>query len=206
MSPLERKLQHASVTDAILQEWHEQAVGGDVRALEQLFLWVYWEANRYYAVKSRELRLLSLQDAEDLASQFILDYQAVWREVRFVSHYTRYVLKKNLQRHLAARARRARALPLGALESQAHAVTQVHASWMDWSDRGFVAYNVFCDEFFNLPAASRLLIEARLRHPPTPFAALCRSMGMDENRARKQTSRFFRRIRKRCMRLIRPDL
>lgn len=196
------KLAHKTVTDALLQEWHHLAMKGDVDAFERLLLWVYSEANYYYFIKSKEVQALSRHDAEDLASEFVLDFQAVWKDIRSVSHYTRYVLKKNLQRHLSAHGKRGVVVPLAFVETTSHAVTQVHTAWTDWSDQGYLAYTVFCDEFFSLPAPDRLLIQARLQQPPTPFAAVCSRLGLSEDGARVQTSRFFRRIRKRCLRLF----
>ncbi|NNE34657.1 MAG: hypothetical protein HKN13_05450 [Rhodothermales bacterium] len=205
MSPRKQRLMMLSVSDDALQEWHRSALSGDSAAMDRLMLWAYWEANRYYQLKSRRLVGLSPHDAEDLASEFILDFQAVWRDVRSVARYTRYVLKKNLNRHLASRSIRGRSVSISLLESPHHAVTQDHAPWMRISDRGYQAYNVLCDEFYVLPKSERIVVRGRLEQPPIPYAVLCEPLGLDVVNARMQVCRFFERIRKRCENSSRLD-
>lgn len=187
-----------SASEEVLQEWHRKAISGDTAAREKLMLWVYCEANRYYGRKAGELAQLTMQDAEDLASQFILEFESVWRDVRSVGRYTRFVLKRNLERHLAGAGRRARHVSLHVVETSVLSVSQSHASWMTLSDRDYRAYHIVCDEFFGLPVPLKLVIAARLRQPPTPYSVVCEPLGMDEATARVRTSRFFDRVRKRC--------
>ncbi|NNE35741.1 MAG: hypothetical protein HKN13_10915 [Rhodothermales bacterium] len=198
MSLRKQRLMMLSVSDDALQEWHGKALSGDSDAIDRLLLWAYWEANRYYRIKSRHVVGLTSHDAEDLASDFILDFQAAWRDVRSVARYTRYVLKKNLNRHLKSQSRRGRTVSVSVLENPLHAVTQEHAPWMRISDRGYQAYNVLCDEFFVLPKSSRIVVQGRLEHPPIPYSVLCEPLGMDVVGARMQVCRFFERVRRKC--------
>ena len=193
-----RRLPVLPATDDALQEWHSDAIKGDAIAMEKLFLWVYCEASLYYSRKSIELARLTAEDAEDLATQFVLEFESVWRDVRSVARYTRAVLKRNLNRHLAALSERPKTLPLEVLEARNHSVSQTHAPWMTLSDATLEVYNALCQEYFKLPAARRLLIDARLRHPPTPYSAVCRALGWDEGRARVYTNRFLKKVRSRC--------
>lgn len=205
MSFRNHRLLILSASDDALQEWHSKAMSGDTAAMDRLMLWAYWEANRYYKLKSRQLAELTPHDAEDLASEFILDFQRAWRDVRSVARYTRFVLKKNLTRHLISRSHHGRSVSISLLESTRHAVTQTHAPWMRLSDRGYQAYSALCDEFFVLPTRSRVLIRGRLQQPPVPYSTLCDPLGLDVATARMQVSRFFDRVRRRCENPTRSD-
>ncbi len=166
--------------------------------MDKLFSWVYSEASRYYDRKTREHTRLTLEDAEDLAAQFVLEFESVWRDVRSVARYTRAVLKRNLYRHLAATSRQPKAVPLEFLETEDYSVSQIHSPWMTFSDRTYEVYNALCREYHELPASTKILINARLCHPPTPYAVVCEWIGLDEATARVRTNRFLRKVRRRC--------
>jgi hypothetical protein len=188
------------VGDEVLQEWHARAKAGDGAALDKLFLWTYCEANRYYGHMTEEVSRLTVQDAEDLAAQFVLEFESVWRDVRSVTRYTRVVLKRNLYRHLAALSNGPKAVSLDVLETRDHSVSQTHAPWMTFSDAAFDLYDALCTEYYELPIVNRILINARLRNPPTPYGAVCRVLGLDEANARVFTNRFLKRVRQRWRR------
>jgi DNA-directed RNA polymerase specialized sigma24 family protein len=171
--------------------------------MDKLFLWVYCEANHYYRLKSWEHTRLTLQDAEDLAAQFILEFESVWKDVRSVARYTRTVLKRNLYRHLAEISGRPATVSLDHLENGVHAVSQTHAPWMTFSDRTYEVYHALCKEYFQLPVKTKILVNARLRHPPTPYGTICEALGLDESTARVYASRFLQRVRRRYERNIR---
>jgi DNA-directed RNA polymerase specialized sigma24 family protein len=191
------KLPVNQVTDELVQEWHGEAAAGDPASMRKLFLWVYYEANRYYRIKSREHERLTRQDAEDLATQFVIEFESGWRDVRSVARYTRVVLKRNLYRHLRAVSAGPTTVSLDLLDTKDHAVSQVHAPWMALSDSTYEFYSILCMEYFDLPPLTKLVVNARLQQPPTPYASICDALGINEATARVQTNRFLKRVRKR---------
>lgn len=101
-----QEVSFARTHDDVFQEsWHEGALGGCELNKAQMFEWVYNCALRYYLTKSLTEPLLGKQDAQDLASECIIEFSKSWPRIRCVSHYCRRMFKNNLHRFLKKRRR-----------------------------------------------------------------------------------------------------
>ncbi len=185
-----------NATDEAAARWLREAKSGDARAKERLMRWVYEEASDYYLTKARSKERLSLVDAQELISQFLLDFQSLWIHVENVSNYTRRSLSRNLRRFLARRKHDAVRLDeLCDAELAAVAVEIEEKPWMSWSDHGWSVYQAVLIEYFESAPETMLIVESRLDQ--VAYAQIASRMGISEGAARMRVSRFMQRVRRR---------
>ena len=87
-------------SDEDVERWLEAAKAGGEEAIENLCCWAYVTARHYYRLKVRVERLLSTYEAEELATDFFLEFERAWRRIRFATRFSRRVLQSNLGRFL----------------------------------------------------------------------------------------------------------
>lgn len=185
-----------SADDECLQKWHLAALRGDERSKSNLIAWVYYTALEYFGRKSIEYGELSREDVSDLAGQFIMDFQHSWKDIRRVSRYTRSVMRRSLQRFLAAK-QSIRTMDIDIIDSSALSCEQEEQPWMTWSDRGHRLYIALCQEYFAAPTETMTIIDLRLGDSPVPYALISEEVGLNEGATRMRATRFFKRVRER---------
>ncbi len=158
--------------------------------------WVYNEASTYYLAKVRSSRRLTLLDAQELTSQFLLDFQSIWTQVENVSNYTRRSLSRNLRRFLSRQKRPAVRLDdLCEEELAAVSVEIDEKPWMKWSDHGREVYKAVLVEYFESAPETILIVESRLDQ--VAYAQIASRIGISEGAARMRWNRFMQRVRRR---------
>ena len=194
----EKNYPPALAEDVNIQQLHERAVEGDDEAKASLLLWVYFEARRYYKAKTFELGNFSAYEAQELASQFLVNFVASWRGVNRVTNYTRRGLKLNLMRYLATR--RADTISIEDLDVETLRTLSAEPAeepWMTWSDEAFDLYAAIALEYYANSEKTVQLVEARIGDPEMPYTELCSDLGISEGAARMRVWRFFGRVRQR---------
>jgi DNA-directed RNA polymerase specialized sigma24 family protein len=178
----------------------ERAKSGDAQAEEHLLGWAYVTAQDYYLKKTGFESTLTVADAEDLASNFYIEFARAWPRIRAVYHYTRRMLKNNLRRHLLrARIRRRREL----LVSQADMANRYDArmaTWGpthgDWSDAEWLKYRVIRQVISHSDVRTRELVQYRCADPVVSYREIAKSTGSTEAALRMRMARFYESVRR----------
>ncbi len=161
-------------------------------------LWVYQEAKQYYASKATEGGSITPYEAQELTSQFVLNFEMRLRDVRSLTHYTRSGLKSNLVRYLARRSFRTVSLhELDTSTLGSIAVDHKIEPWMQWDDRALRLYMAVCIEYQKQSEKTILLVEARIRNPEISYSVLSEEFDLSESAARMRVHRFFQKVRRR---------
>ncbi|MBT8399145.1 MAG: hypothetical protein KJO98_01610 [Rhodothermia bacterium] len=181
-----------------MQRLHERAIAGDEEAKAGVMLWVFQTAREYYASKAVEGGSISDYEAQELTSQFVINFEMCFRGVRSLTHYTRRGLKCNLVRYLARRSFRTVSLhELDLATLQAATEDLKLEPWMQWDDRALRLYMAVCTEYREQSEETIRLIEAKIKDPDIPYSVLSKEFGITESAARMRVHRFFQKVRRR---------
>lgn len=197
----EREFLEASDED--VERWLEAAKAGDEEAIENLCCWAYVTARHYYRLKVRVERLLSAYEAEELATDFFLEFERAWPHIRFATHFSRRVLQSNLGRFLQRKRQRqqreARAHASGQLRASTSvdkvSIDATESSWQHWSDEEWHQYQAVLQVLSETDEKTRRIIAQRLKIPPVPYKEIARQMHASETAIRMRISRFYGAVR-----------
>ena len=182
----------------------QKAQAGDRQARDHLLGWAYLTAHTYYTRKISVEETLSRADAEDLASAFYLEFARAWPRIHTLVHYTRRMLKNNLNRHLLrARYRRCRevALPYREMVRRvdaraAYASADPGATGWDWNDHEWLKYRVIGRVIRNSDSRTRELVGYRCAEPALPYREIAARTGATEAALRMRMARFYESVRR----------
>lgn len=88
--------------DTLLQN----AKRGCPTARRTLFRYVYENGQMYFIRKVAVERILSTQEAQDLAGESLLEFQKTWLKIRCLEHYMMRMFRNNLMRFLTKKRHR----------------------------------------------------------------------------------------------------
>jgi len=178
----------------------ERAQSGDIQAEEHLLGWAYVTAHKYYIKKAGFESTLSVADAEDLASNFYIEFSRAWPRIRTVYHYTRRMLKNNLRRHLLrARVRRSREISVSHSDMvqryDARSVSSRSARG-DWTDSEWLKFRVIRQVISTSDIRTQELVRFRCADPAVSYRQIARSTGSTEAALRMRMARFYDAVRR----------
>lgn len=186
----------------ILQDWLENALAGDEVSRTRMFSWVHSSAIHYFETKSFVEPLLSVQDAQDLASECIEEFSKAWQRVRSVCHYCRRMFKNNLRRFLKRKRKglqRECALMADAFEHYGTEFISVYPSFEfeRFSDEDHRRRRVAESELRNADDIIKELFHYRVLVGSLTYREIADLLGATETSLRMRMARFNRRVRTR---------
>lgn len=190
-------------SDEDVETWLEAAKAGDEEATEHLCCWAYVTARRYYHLKVQVERLLLADEAEELASDFFLEFERTWPRIHFATRFSRRVLQNNLGRFLKRKRQRKQREAHAQASGQFIASSQVDkssinaaaSSWQHWSDEEWHQYQAVLKVLDESDEKTRRIITQRLKNPPVPYKEIARHMQASETAIRMRISRFYGAVR-----------
>jgi len=167
-----------------------------------MMCWVHEQALQYYLAKAGIEPLLTPQDAEDLASECILEFSKCWNRVRSIPHYCRRMYKNNLHRYLKRKRRHlhreSRLVPEEADRSVQRAVScSMRFEFERFSDEDLGRIRFASNELERADEVVRTLFQYRVLAGSLTYAEIGEYVGATETSLRMRMARFNRRVRRR---------
>lgn len=180
---------------------------GNHSAKEDLFDWAYWTGHHYYQMKVVSEKLLTPEDAEDLTSDFFLEFERALPRLRSATGFTRHVLKQNLKRYLRRKRRRQIKEKLLShtemnRKSRDSMVEQQTHVWEVWSDEEFLQYQAVLQVLRETDEATKQIMQLRLQDPPMQFNRIAERMKISETAARMRATRFYGLVRQKYRKVV----
>ncbi len=187
--------------DDEVERWLEGAQSGDVKSLEKLRCWAYFNARSYFGSRVPAERSLQEGDIGDLTSKFFIDFEKIWPKARCITRYSRSLMKCTVTRYLGSRRRR-REVPLeipglgnGELPVEESAIQVATDAYNNWSDVEWEQYEAVLQAFSNADSFTRRIVTARMSSPPIPYSVLADELRSTTTSLRMRMSRFYRLVR-----------
>ena len=199
----ERAIINAS--DSQIEQWHEHAKEGQEEAREKLCCWVYLTAFDYYHSKVSVERHFTSHDAEELTSQFFIEFEQMLPRIRTVTHFTRRMLGQMLGRYIRReRKHYDREWTHSFLdESSISRYVDEHydLAWERWSDPVWYQNQATLHELRKTDAITRKIIEYRVRD--VAYSVIAVEIRLSEAALRMRVARFYDAVRQRYRRRVR---
>jgi DNA-directed RNA polymerase specialized sigma24 family protein len=185
-----------------IERWHADSLNGDEASRRQMMRWVHEQAMTYYLSKAGIEPLLTPQDAEDLASECILEFSRCWNRVRSIPHYCRRMYKNNLHRYLKRKRRNLHRESRLASEETDRAVQKAVSCRMcfefeRFSDEDLGRIRFATEELERADEVVRTLFHYRVLSGSLTYAEIGDVVGATETSLRMRMARFNRRVRRR---------
>ena len=193
----ERTIRNAS--DRQIERWHEDAKEGLEGARDKLCCWVYLTALEYYHSKVSVEPHFTLHDAEELTSQFFVEFEQSLPRIRTATHFTRRMLKHMLGRYIQREKKHYnREVTRPFFEELATSRTvdeHVDQPWERWSDSVWHQYQATLQELQKTDAITRKIIEYRVRD--VAYSVIAVEIKLSEAALRMRVARFYDAVRRR---------
>ena len=198
----ERRTLSASQEAITVDQWLSRSVAGDEDCRRRLFEWVHARAMEYFESKCGIEPLLHIQDAQDLASECVVEFSKCWTRVRSVTHYCRRMYKNNLRRFLKRKRRlltRECVLNSDEVERFGREAISVHPNFEfeRYSDDDERRLRFAAAELSQADAVIRELYHYRIFVGAMTYSEIADLVGATETSLRMRMARFNRRVRKR---------
>lgn len=187
----------------------EKAKHGHEPSREKLLGWAYVTASDYYLAKTACETALTRADAQDLAGAFYVEFERAWPRIHTLHHYTRRMLRNNLNRHLRrAREHRRREVCVADVEAAGSTTATVH--WdryrlPEWGDDDWLRYRIVRSTMRNADARTRELIRYRSGAAELTYREIAERMNTSEAALRMRMARFYATVRTTYEYLASPD-
>jgi len=193
------------------ERWHVRSLSGDQISRDRLLAWVHACATEYFQAKTGIEPLLTHQDAQDLASECVVEFSKCWTRVRSVSHYCRRMYKNNLRRYLKRRRRllhRESILLQHEIEHYGREAISCDPvfEFERYSDEDLRRIRFASREVTNADLPIRELFHYRVLAGSLTYAEIAESTGATETSLRMRMARFNRRVRREYARSREPVL
>ena len=190
-----------------IESWFTRSLTGDETSRGYVFAWVHAGASDYFSAKAGIEPLLSLQDAEDLASECVVEFSKSWKRVRSVTHYCRRMYKNNLRRYLKRRRgalHRECALEPEAIEQLGCEAVLVRPEFEfeRFTDDDLKRIRFATNELESADEVVRDLFHYRVFAGALTYGEIAEFAGATETSLRMRMARFNRRVRRRYNREI----
>lgn len=193
----EKTIRDAS--DREIERWHEDAKNGQEAAKDKLCLWVYLTALHYYHSRARIEPNFTPHDAEELTSQFFIEFEQSLPRIRTVTHFTRRMLGQMLRRYIQQEKRhnyREATRPLlDEFAASGFADEQSNSPWECWSDSVWDQYQATLLELKKTDLITRTIIEYRIKD--MAYAEIAIEIKLSEAALRMRVARFYDAVRRR---------
>lgn len=188
-----------SASDAEVERWLAEARSGDPVARENLCCWAYLTAAEYYRAKMGFERLISLQDAEELTSQFFLEFEQSIPSIRTATHFARRLLKAKLGRYIR-REKKHQKREIGQSRLDLLDTSPAHDEhsdrpWESWTDTEWYQYRATLEVLNSTDPRTREILEARARG--MGYEEIVPMLGLSEAALRMRVARFYKAVRNR---------
>ncbi len=185
------------VDDGEVERWLAAAKAGDEQQKEQLCLWAYLTAYRYYQSKVKVEKTLTHHDAEELATEFFLEFEHALPRLQTATRFTRRVLKRSLGRYLKRKRQlRHRETPqaLGELEQfRSMSTGEPDRPWERWNDEQWHQYRITLYVLDEADETTRTIMAHRLEHGA--YKQIAEAMDLSETAIRMRVARFYKAVR-----------
>jgi DNA-directed RNA polymerase specialized sigma24 family protein len=167
---------------------------------DKLYRWAYLTASNYYCMKVKFEADLTSIDAEELSSDFFLEFERTLPRMKSATRFTRYVLKQNLKRFLK-RKKALRYRETGVREEEIHSQKvlsyreEILRPWEDWTDEDFLQYKTVLETFQKTDETTQKIIKYRLEDPPLPYKDISDQLKISETAIRMRVMRFYSAVR-----------
>ena len=180
--------------------WLHRSLAGDESDRQRMFVWVHECGRRYYLEKTAVEPLLSYHDAQDLATEALIEFEKSWRRVRSVEHYTRRMLKNNLQRFLKRKRRCLKRESILAPEQIEYHASEavIHTpefGFERFSDEDLRRVHTASDALEQADPIVQLLFRYRVFSESMTYREISEIVGATETSLRMRMARFNRRVR-----------
>lgn len=178
----------------------QRAQGGDREAGQRLLGWAYRSARDYYGRKVGVEVLLSPLDAEELAAMFLLEFERAWPRIQSIGHYTRRMLRNNMQRYLRRkRERRSRVAQYSGYDLDQIPESALHVSephpMERWGDDEASQFAAVQETLERTDPLTRDLMALRSGDPPLSYGVIAVRLNTTETALRMRAARFYRAVR-----------
>jgi DNA-directed RNA polymerase specialized sigma24 family protein len=191
----ERSIRNAS--DSEITQWLKDAKGGNRGARDKLCRWAYFTASEYYHSKVSSERHFTFHDAEELTSQFYLEFEQTLPRIRTATHFTRRLLSRMLGRYInRERHRHLREASRATFDDILVAIDEsVDPPWNSWTDHVWRQYRATLRELQFTDAITRRIIECRVGE--VKYAQIAEEINLSEAAVRMRVARFYKAVRRR---------
>lgn len=191
----ERLILNAS--DSEISRWHEDAKNGNKVAKGKLCAWAYFTASEYYHSKVSSEKHFSFHDAEELTSQFYLEFEQRLPRIRTATHFTRRLLSRMLGRYISREKHRHLRETTRATFDDVFSVVDdsVDAPWERWSDHVWHQYRATLHELQSTDEVTRRIIEYRVKE--AKYEQIAKEVNLSEAAVRMRVARFYKAVRDR---------
>jgi len=196
-----------NTSDEMVEAWLNAAKAGEEWAHERLLCWAYTTARKYYCLQTH-----SKQDAEDLAGDFVLEFEPALPKMRSATHWTRKKLRRKLWRFIFEKklrisretSRDEEELEKYASNNSADEAERPQESWGDkkawyrysrWSDEEWNEYRCVLYLLDHSDESTRSIIMYRQEDPPQSYEQIAGKVNMTPAAARMRAARFYARVR-----------
>lgn len=191
-------LPDCDVSDIEVEEWHKSAQAGHRSAKKKLYCWVYATAQRYFHGKLTVERSLSREDAEELTSEFFVEFERAFPAIRTVTRFTRRALKNKLLRYIEReKSHRGkeliRAYPLES-DNLDFIENVPDRSWESWSDIQWYQYATVLRVLNTADEITREVISQRLNG--ASYKEISVLVELSESALRMRVARFYAEVRR----------
>lgn len=189
------------ISDAEIERLLMAANNGREAEREKLFRWAYLTASNYYCLKVKSELALASVDAEELASDFFLEFERTFPRLKSAARFTRFVLKQNLKRYLK-RKKQLRHRETSVAEEEinpqmiATPFEEPSRPWENWSDEDFHQYKAVLETYREIDGTTQKIIKYRLEDPPRPYKEISDQLKMSETSIRMRVMRFYSAVRR----------
>jgi len=186
-----------------------KAQSGDPEACHRLLGWAYRSAREYYRGKVGVELLLSRVDAEELTGTFLVEFERAWPRIRSLGHYTRRMLRNNMQRYLRRKRERLfRVTAWSGHDLDTIPVAADHESsphpMEEWGDDEAAQFAAVRETLARSDSVTRTLMSLRSCDPPLSYAVIAERLETTETALRMRATRFYRAVRETHEAMSRP--
>lgn len=186
-------------TDREVESWHEAARNGQTEAKDKLCCWVYVTAHKYFHAKARVEEHLTTHDAEEMTSEFFVEFEQTFPQIRTATHFTRRMLKNKLGRYIERermhRRREATQARFDEVDFLTVSEDYQQRPWEGWSDIEWHQYRTTLQVLRDADDVTRTIIAYRLRG--LSYRQISPLVNLSEAALRMRVMRFYGAVRER---------
>lgn len=188
----------SDASDREVEKWHEEAREGRMDARNKLCCWAYVTAHEYFHAKARAERSLTSHDAEELTSEFFVEFERTLPRIRTATRFTRRMLKYQLVRYIERERRDHKRKVSGSrLEDFEFTIgpdEYEERPWKRWGDAEWHQYRATLQVLQNADATTRSVVESRLRG--LSYKQIAANLNVTEAALRMRVARFYQSVRR----------
>lgn len=184
--------------DAKVTRWLEAVQASRSEGVAPLLLWAMTIARNYYCWKSIKEKWLTRDDAEDLAMEFLLEFERALPKMRSAVGFTRDVLGKKLARFIGLKKKRHHHEQPGDVgRSEPLPAEEMVIPEEKWNDVQWKQYRLTLQVLADQDEITRAAIAYRFGDPPLTYEQIAEKLDKKAGAVRMRVSRFYYAVRQR---------